>query len=232
MISRRGNFASAKLIGFALVVTICILAASAASSQEKARKFNSNLIHPSRPFTSDAIVSNEELELLSTIEVNVVENGVKDGVTYRIFYSDGSGTFAGKPENHLAVVERPDANWNVGCKKDAMDDSRMCHLNRGDLWVFAYTNGRRVVSIGDDIFPGTSVAIRIDGNTAIRSASDSDGDFGPQGSKAAIAQMKSGDRVSTRYVDWPYQTNVDSEYDLYGFSQAYEYLEWALTNSN
>lgn len=214
----------ASFIPTVLCLTLLSLAAGA---QERVVK--PKLLTPERPFSEGATVSENETRFLGEIEVNTIETGEKDGVLYRVYYTDGSGTFAGSSDSKLDYSERD--NWSVACRKDVMDDSRYCYMHRGDLWVFAYSDGKRRVSIGGDTYPGTPTTLRVDANAPLNSPNDTEGTFGPSNSEKAIAQMRAGAKVATRYIDWPYRTNVDSVTSLYGFKEAYAYLEWALANS-
>lgn len=205
------------------------LLAMSLPSVAKDRVENPTLLKPAAPFTPDGVVSEKELELLTRVEINKVEEGSLNGVHYRIYYTDGSGTFSGAPDGSLTTGLGIGKDWSTSCKKDPMDDKKSCYIQRKDLWVWLYPGGRLKIFIGGDQYPGTSASVRIDSNQAIRSPADSEGVFTAAQSKQILQQLRSGARVATRYVDWPYRSAVDDSFDLHGFDEAYQYIQWALT---
>jgi len=76
--------------------------------------------------------------------------------------------------------------------------------------------------------PPATVAVRADSAKPFISSATSEGVFGPQASAAIIAQLKSGGRVATRYTGWPYENAVDNDFELHGFNQAFQYVNWAV----
>lgn len=159
-----------------------------------------------------------------------IESGTKDGVPYRIYHSDGSGSFAGEPGNELKLMET--GNWSVNCKIDPITDRRHCYMKKGDLWVWAYDDGRRQVMVGGerDSYPHTQATVRVDRAAPLSSPASAEGVFGPQNSRALISQMRAGEQVVTRYTDWPYRSFVTNTYTLHGFGAAYDYIVWAVAN--
>lgn len=186
------------------------------------------LLKPAAPFTSTATVSEKETELFTRVEINKVEEGAINDVQYRIYYTDGSGTFSGAADGSLGGVLGSGDHWSTSCKKDSMSDEKSCHLQRKGLWVWAYPNGRLTIFIGGDHYPGTSASIRIDSNSAINSSANGEGVFTAAQARSIVQQLTSGSRVAIRHVDWPYRSAVDDSFDLHGFSEAYQYLQWAL----
>lgn len=210
-----------------LVVLTALLAISgAAFTQERVEK--PTLLKPQAPFTESGVVSDSELKLLTRIEVNKIEDGTRNGVAYRIYYTDGSGSFSGSADGSLSGALGRGTDWSTACKKDPMNDKTSCYLQRKDLWVWLHQGGRVEVFIGGNQYPGTSATIRIDSNPAINSPSDSEGVFTADQSKQIVQQLLSGSTVATRYIDWPYRSATDESFELNGFDEAYEYIEWAL----
>lgn len=156
------------------------------------------------------------------------ETGELNGVFYRFHHSDGSGRVAGKEGNNGSLNESYFSNWSLSCEKDAMTDKKRCSMQLNDLWIYVYANGKSIVSIGSEHFPGSSVAIRIDGGTPIKASGDNDGDYSPATSAKIIAQLKKAKTITTRFMKWPYQHWVDQSWDLYGFPEAYQYITWAV----
>ncbi|MCJ7662980.1 MAG: hypothetical protein MUO24_01930 [Desulfobacterales bacterium] len=153
-----------------------------------------------------------------------IEEGTYDGVRYRIFFSDGSGSIQGLPTNTLYYVkDKYGTNWSTQCKLDEMDDTHWCSLNKGDLRVGIWKDGTLFVSVGSSHYPNSKIAVRVDKNKPI-SASEKSG-FTKAQSEAIIEELMKGNSVLTRYQEWPYQSNKDKSVDLFGFPQAWEILQ-------
>ena len=152
------------------------------------------------------------------------ETGSHDGIKYRIYFSDGSGTVQGLPTNTLDYVgDQHGTNWSTRCKRDEMDDTHWCALDRGDLRIGIWKDGTPFVSIGNSHYPNSDIAIRVDKNKPI-TASEKIG-FTSAQSLETIDQLKKGNSVLTRYQEWPYQSNKDKSLELFGFPQAWEILQ-------
>ena len=186
-------------------------------------------IESDSPFSPSGTVEQSPTKLLRITEVHKTESGVLNGVHYHFFYTDGSGTFAGRPGNTGHFSEPSKTNWTVGCKKDAMSDKKHCSMRLGSLWIYAFPRGRVTVSIGADHYPGSNVAIRIDAGTPVSHSSRNDGDFPPDVSARVVQQLKRANTVTTRYMEWPYRAWVDDTWELYGFNEAYQYITWAVS---
>lgn len=153
-----------------------------------------------------------------------VEVGALNGVKYRIFYSDGSGTIQGLPNSTLDYgTGSYDDHWSIGCKLDEMDDSHWCYIKKKDLMVGLWKDGKAFVSIGSDHYPSSQVTIRVDKLQPI-SAPEKIG-FSNEQVTAIIGQLSKGSSALTRYQEWPYKSNIDKPIDLYGFSQALQILK-------
>ncbi|ELR67952.1 hypothetical protein C942_00260 [Photobacterium marinum] len=153
-----------------------------------------------------------------------IEEGLHDGVKYRIFFSDGSGSIQGLAQNKLDYVnDKLGTNWSMRCDVDGMDDSHWCSIDKGDLRVGIWKDGTFFVSVGSNHYPNSKVVVRINKNKPI-SASENIG-FTKEKSIKIIEQLESGSSVLTRYQEWPYQSNIDTSTDLFGFSQAWFILQ-------
>ncbi len=113
-------------------ILLCWLLVGTASAETITKP---NLIVADEPFMQDGTVEMSEMKLLSTIEVNKTEKGVLNGVHYSFYYTDGSGTFSGRPGNTGNFMEpsERESNWSVECKKDPISDKKMCHMKMKDL---------------------------------------------------------------------------------------------------
>ena len=144
--------------------TLCVSLREQVEASRKARE------EPRTPRIAmagdDALVFKSDAEQAERARLECANNlkqetSTLNGVAYNFYYSDGSGTFASSPSSSR---EREDYlnSWRVGCEKDAITDERTCHVDRGDLRVWADSRGRMEVYIGASHYPGTPVVIRID----------------------------------------------------------------------
>ncbi|HEX5716322.1 MAG TPA: hypothetical protein VF179_09190 [Thermoanaerobaculia bacterium] len=155
-----------------------------------------------------------------------IESGELSGVAYRFYYTDGSGSFAGERGNRLQLAERN--NWSVACSKDPINDAKSCYMYVRDLWVFAHSPGKVVVSIGHDHYPGSTVAIRIDGRAPSTARVINNGTFSHDASTRIVQDLRKAKTVTTRYMEWPYRSWVDETWEIYGFNEALDYITWAV----
>lgn len=186
------------------------------------------LIVSNGPFTPDGKIEIVETKLLTTTEAHKVEEGVLNSVHYRFYYTDGSGTFAGRFGNIGHSSEPHESNWDVACKKDPINDHKQCHMHLDDLWIYVRPKGKVMVLIGHNHYPGSSVSIRIDGASPITRSSTNDGDFSQQVSEKIVRQLTTAKSVTTRYMEWPYRSWVDATWEIYGFNETFKYVTWAV----
>ena len=186
------------------------------------------MIISSEPFSSEGKVELSEMQIATRTNINKIESGSINGVSYRFYYSDGSGTFAGQKGNDTEPGNFIGSNWNIGCEKDAVTDKKQCHMNLKNLWIFVYPNGRATVSVGSDHFPGSSVTVRIDSGAPITTSAGGDGNFSAPSSAKIIERLSRAKTITTRYMKWPYRSWVDDTWDVYGFNEALKYLKWAV----
>jgi len=203
------------------------VAACAAAAQEAIVK--PQLIRSAEAFSSAGLVSLMETELYSKTEVNKVESGTLNGVSYHFYYTDGSGSFAGTKGNTLGIMEPTKGNWSVRCDKDAMDDSIDCSARLGSLAILVKKDGGHYVFVGSNHYPGTNVAIRLGDSKPHIAASEVQ--FGAAKSEEILRLLKNGVRVSTRYQEWPNRHFTDDTVELYGFEEVYAYLQWAVNHA-
>ncbi|MCF5868314.1 hypothetical protein [Aeromonas veronii] len=153
-----------------------------------------------------------------------IETGTYEGVKYRIYFADGSGTIQGMPTNTLDYVgDQYGSNWSTQCQFDEIDDTHWCSLNKEDLQIGIWKDGTPFVSVGHSHYPNSNIAIRVDKSKPV-TASEKNG-FTKDQSAKIIQQMKVGSTIVTRYQKWPYQTNIDTSMQLFGFQQAWTILQ-------
>lgn len=176
-----------------------------------------NLIVSDQPFTNG-----------SETAAGGTETGVLNGVPYRIHFVDGSGIFGGTRDSALHAMEPIGNNWQVGCKRDAISDQKLCHMYRRDLWVYVTSTGQTMVAVGHEHFPGSSVAVRIDGAAPFSASAAKEGYFSAAASSKIAQQLRVAKSLTTRYVKWPYKAPIDDSWEPYGFAEAFQYINWAV----
>lgn len=105
--------------------------------------------------------------------------------------------------------------WFISCYKKEFDNTKVCHLHGGDLWVYLI-NGKYSVSVGSDIYPGTRAGFRVDNGKSVYGY---EGDF--SNPLVLINQLKKGKFVYTRYQEWPYLAHIDKKTDLEDFNEKF-----------
>lgn len=108
-------------------------------------------------------------------------------------------------------------DWNYHCSVDKFNGGKFCSLSKSNSEVMvSIYNNRLSVYVGKNHYPDSLSAIKIDSNQS---------NYGKEGQiqnpKKVIDQMMSGKTVFTRYQQWPYRYNQDSQVDLNGFAKEY-----------
>ncbi len=190
------------------------------------------VILPLQQSNSYLIQSDEPFGPSSTVKLEFngqkIETGILNGVEYRIYYSDGSGSFVGRRGGNLADVMSFQYNWHVSCRKDVITDGKSCFMNRGATFVFVDDTGAYNLHLGTDHYPGSDIVIRIDnGKPIFMNSRTSTGSFGPRLSAAIIQSISKAKTVTTRYYKWPRNLPLDATWEPYGFNEALAYIKWA-----
>ena len=108
--------------------------------------------------------------------------------------------------------------WYVDCSKDRFNSTKKCSLSKysSDLRIMNI-NGRYSVYVGRNHYPRSQSALKVDNNSTM---------YGYEGiirsPEKAIEQLKNGKVAYTRYSEWPYESKLDGEVDLNGFSEKFE----------
>ena len=187
-----------------------------------------NLIESDLPFTPEGKIESVENKYRPQREFNKIESGILNGVAYRVYYSDGSGFFAGTAGNTGHQSEPLDSNWSVACKKDSMNDTKQCYMKMKDLWIFVYPKSKVSISVGHDRYPRSSVAIRIDQGKPFETLPKDEGQFSSIVSVKLIPLLGKSQTITTRFVKWPQQNWIDKSWEMYGFNETYKYISWAV----
>jgi len=180
---------------------------------------------PKETFAPDAKVEcHLDWKLFSTepMEQYQVERGVKNGVPYDVYYSDGSGSIPNNPEN----VDDYLKEWHFSCKKDPIEDTKSCYANFSDLFIYQDGKGSPIVHLGGQSYPGSELVIRFDGGTPIRASAKTG--FSKEQSAKIVAALKTAKKVVTRWQEWPSAGNKDEEWNVYNFPLVLERLQWGL----
>ena len=180
-------------------------------------------IRTNSPFSPNAQVLKDE-------QGQIIEHGAINGVKYRVYYTDGSGSFLGKKGGTLDWTEYQE-NWRVGCRKDAMSDEVSCSASVHDLHlsIVNWRGGKflYVAIIGSNHYPGSKVAIRFDRETPILGGRINGYAF--ENAETIMARLAKAETVTTRYQKWPYRAPVDRTWEVYGAKEVIDYLKWAVT---
>ena len=188
-----------------------------------------DLIQSERPFSSGATVKSETREMFSKTRTIKTEEGELNGVKYRFYYSDGSGTFAAEQGNKVDITESAFENWDTRCIKDAMTDEVACRAFFRDFALLVTQAGDMKIVVGSDHYPGSNVALRIDDGVPM--VAPSAAQFSAAQSKQLAESLRNGQTVKLRYQEWPYEANVDKSFTLHGYEEVYAFLQWAVTNA-
>lgn len=110
---------------------------------------------------------------------------------------------------------RKDKPWSISCNKKKFDNTRICNMYAGNLWIFLI-DGRYSVSVGSNHYPRSKGGLRIDNSFVT---------YGYEGELSKplniIEKLKKGKFAYTRYKEWPYTYDIDSEIDLTGFTGSF-----------
>lgn len=83
------------------------------------------------------------------------------------------------------------------------------------------------ISVGTRKYPGSLIAIRIDDNEPFR-AFEKDNFKGEEALKI-INQLKIAKQITTRYTKFPSPGSTDDTFEVYGFNEAFQYINWAFS---
>lgn len=119
------------------------------------------------------------------------------------------------PENLIHYYGNEPKTRLINCEKKKFDNTKICYLKEGDVWVFLI-NGKYSVSIGSEHYPRSQAGLRIDNSQALFGY---EGDFSKP--LSIIEKLKKGKFAYTRYQQWPYQYNIDGEINLEGFNEKF-----------
>lgn len=212
-------------------VVLLIVLATAGFGQAKA-----DLIPADEKFTKDAKVEyttdyitpeRRKLVGLPAFEPLRVEIGTINEVSYRFYYSDGSGSFEGSKGNGIDYKRDVGENWSVSCEKDPIDDSKYCVATKNGLYIFNFSKSGLYVSVGSNNYPGSEVAIRVGTNPAF--FSNEKAQFNGAKGSEVLKAFTDGKQVTIRYQEWPKGYDTVRTFDLYGFNEASRYIKWAVS---
>lgn len=119
------------------------------------------------------------------------------------------------PDASIHNYDYESTTWFINCNKKKFDNTKICYMKEGDLWVFLI-NGRYSVSVGSNHYPRSKGGLRIDNSQAIFGY---EGDF--SNPLSIIEKLKKGKFAYTRYQEWPYQYDTDGEVNLKDFTKKF-----------
>ncbi|KAA8741340.1 hypothetical protein FE275_08645 [Pseudomonas koreensis] len=152
-----------------------------------------------------------------------VETGKLNGVLYRFYYTDGSGSVQGLSNNELDVMkDKYDGNWNLRCKQAGISDAHYCAMSRASLLIGVTGDSSYFIHVGNDHFPGSTIALRVDKLPAVTAPADPG--LSQKQQVDLLAAMNKGDSVLVRYVEWPHESNIDRAISLFGYNSALQII--------
>lgn len=107
--------------------------------------------------------------------------------------------------------------WYIHCELKKFDNTKICSMTiQFDALKIYLINGKYSVTVGSNHYPRSQGGLRIDNSSAI---------YGYEGELpkplSIIENLKKGKVAYTRYQEWPYQRNIDSEISLDGFTDRF-----------
>lgn len=197
--------------------------------------FADDLIASDKPFSSSGTIAIKDQNVpgFSRPENFIkAEQGMINGVAYRFFYSDGSGTFAGTQGNTLDPSEDKDSNWSVRCSKDSMTDVKSCMMEMNFLAIYIASVGLPVVLIGSNGNIMEDAMLRIDAGKPISTYSTLGAryrQFNDPMNEPILKKLKQAQTVVTRHRELG-NGMIDRKWDIYGFNEAFAYINWAVSH--
>lgn len=149
------------------------------------------------------------------------QHGELNGVWF-VLFSDSAAvaSSAGTKAEHWLKAD----HWDISCSRDKMTSARSCYVTKGDLYIFVKSDGRLLVSVGDEHFPNSQTSLKVGSKRF--DTTQRDGFFA--NGKQIVAAMRNGTPVVTRYMKWPYRSWVDAEFDAYGVETAVQVARWLI----
>lgn len=221
-----------KIVSIQLVSIILTLVFASASDAQEIRP----LLNHNEKFTINGKVYKDDLYGFPTY----YEDGALNGVAYRIYFHDGSGTFEGVEGNGLERkwnknktaaeglkdIADMDKNWMIHCREDAVD-ILTCFMVIPGISVFIDTNGQEFVAIHGDGDPrGATVGVRLDSSENFVGGKDSQ--FGGATAKQIIDRLKSAKKITTSFQGPKDRAGSTTTFHLYGFNEAFTYINWVI----
>lgn len=211
-----------RLFVFIVLTLVC---ATGSNAQEI-----SSLLDHHEKFTANGKIYEDNLYGFPTYH----EVGVLNGVAYRIYFLDGSGSFEGAKGNGIdpkVIADRNiddfKKNWMISCREDAVD-ILACGIVIPGISVIIDTKGQDFVAIHGDGDPrGAIVEIRLD--NALNFVGGKDSRFDGSTANQIIDRLKTAKQVTTNFRRPNNRQNVTRTFDLYGFNEAFTYVKWVVS---
>lgn len=188
-----------------------------------------DLIVSTAPFTATGVVEMGPPHVKGGPDLKF-ESGSINSVDYRFYYSDGSGSFSGlEGGGSLNALNTYSDHWRISCSKDIITDKKECTVGKKELWISVGIGRPPIVIVGGEHFPNSVSIVRLDDKAPISNRPGDNGLFPRSTSPALVNKIKNAKTISTRYMRWPDKYWVDDKWDLYGFNEAMQYANWAVT---
>lgn len=195
-----------------------------------------SLLDRNEKFTANGKISEDDLYGFPTYH----EDGVLNGVAYRIYFLDGSGTFEGVKGNGierkwnknktaaegLKDIADMKKNWMISCREDGVDDL-VCGMVIPGISVLIDTKGQEIVAVHGEGDPrGAVVGLRLDNGANFAGGKGSQ--FVGATATQIVEGLKSAKRVTTSFRGPNARTSITKTIDLYAFGEAFTYINWVI----
>lgn len=202
-----------------LVLACIAFAATIAAAQ--------NIIPPGKKFTPAG-----EIDMMAGNENT--EKGVRDGLSYMAWRTDGSAFIQGSPDYSISdpqsVVDG--RHWTAKCVRDPMTDETSCYVGKGQLLIASGKDGKPSIRLLGEVLVNSPCSIRIDDNKAHSVLAGASCGFDKTTSARILREARTGKRVRTQVFTINTPRTVESDMPTFGMPAAIDYLNWAVSVAN
>lgn len=152
---------------------------------------------------------------------------------YRSTENKYIGVVAKDTKKTHSQISHLSGDWHITCKKDRGDDKKVCRISlMMKIWKNHYEalsigyfqpSEPRVICVGSDHYPQTSMQIRVDKNQ-MHDASEKT--CFHKSVSSLISEMETGNLIMTRFKKWPYKNWIEMEFKPEGLREAIQLAQW------
>ena len=154
------------------------------------------------------------------VELNPNSSNASEDRIEQLTNTLAQGSYAESDDTDIPTLSttysfKPQTFYYINCRKKEFDNTKICYLKAGDIYVFLI-NGRYSVDVGSNHYPRSKAGLRIDNNPAVYGY---EGEFSKP--LSIIEKLKKGKFAYTRYQEWPYLSDIDKKTDLKDFTKQF-----------